>query len=136
MLTFIMLARLATLCPSAVVQTLDRLVEPLRATCTTKVGAKWHNMSAMLNHTDTILKTFPLIVQVKAGSVKQEFEKQEELRRSAMRAVAALLSIKDVEKSPVMADFVTQIRTNAEMATIFESVQEDPLSGVEPMDTS
>ena len=37
MLTFIMLARLSSLCPSAVVQRLDRLVEPLRATCTTKV---------------------------------------------------------------------------------------------------
>ncbi|XP_053530044.1 cullin-associated NEDD8-dissociated protein 2 [Ictalurus punctatus] len=110
MLTFIMLARLASLCQSAVVQRLDRLVEPLRATCTTKV---------------------------KAGSVKQEFEKQEELRRSAMRAVAALLSIRDVEKSPAMADFATQIRTNTEMATIFESVQGDPISGaVESMDTS
>ena len=47
---------------------LDRLVEPLRATCTTKV---------------------------KAHSVKQEFEKQDELKRSAMRAVAALLAITD-----------------------------------------
>ncbi|XP_076124630.1 cullin-associated NEDD8-dissociated protein 2 [Alosa pseudoharengus] len=110
MLTFIMLARLSSLCPSAVVQRLDRLVEPLRATCTTKV---------------------------KAGSVKQEFEKQEELRRSAMRAVAALLSISEVEKSPAMVDFANQIRSNAEMATIFESVQGDAISGgVEAMDTS
>lgn len=69
--------------------------------------------------------------------MRQEFEKQEELRRSAMRAVAALLSIRDVEKSPAMADFATQIRTNTEMATIFESVQGDPISGaVESMDTS
>lgn len=37
MLTFIMLARLASLCPSAVVQRLERLVDPLKATCTTKV---------------------------------------------------------------------------------------------------
>uniref|UniRef100_A0A671PRT6 Cullin-associated NEDD8-dissociated protein 1-like n=1 Tax=Sinocyclocheilus anshuiensis TaxID=1608454 RepID=A0A671PRT6_9TELE len=110
MLTFIMLARLSKLCPAAVVQRLDRLVEPLKATCTTKV---------------------------KAGSVKQEFEKQEELRRSAMRAVAALLSISEVEKSPAMADFANQIRSNAEMATIFESLQGDPLTGaVESMDTS
>uniref|UniRef100_A0A8C1RUR3 Cullin-associated and neddylation-dissociated 2 (putative) n=1 Tax=Cyprinus carpio TaxID=7962 RepID=A0A8C1RUR3_CYPCA len=110
MLTFIMLARLSKLCPSAVVQRLDRLVEPLKATCTTKV---------------------------KAGSVKQEFEKQEELRRSAMRAVAALLSISEVEKSPAMADFANQIRSNTEMATIFDSLQGDPLSGaVESMDTS
>uniref|UniRef100_A0A672S5L2 Cullin-associated NEDD8-dissociated protein 1-like n=1 Tax=Sinocyclocheilus grahami TaxID=75366 RepID=A0A672S5L2_SINGR len=110
MLTFIMLARLSKLCPAAVVQRLDRLVEPLKATCTTKV---------------------------KAGSVKQEFEKQEELRRSAMRAVAALLSISEVEKSPAMADFANQIRSNAEMATIFESLQGDHLTGaVESMDTS
>jgi len=47
---------------------LDQIVDPLRATCTTKV---------------------------KANSVKQEFEKQDELKRSAMRAVAALLQIPD-----------------------------------------
>ncbi|XP_041636248.1 cullin-associated NEDD8-dissociated protein 1-like isoform X2 [Cheilinus undulatus] len=35
-LTFLMLARLASLCPAAVLQRLDRLMEPLRATCTTK----------------------------------------------------------------------------------------------------
>lgn len=37
MLTFLMLARLASLSPAAVLQRLDRLVEPLKATCTTKV---------------------------------------------------------------------------------------------------
>ncbi|PNI73422.1 LOW QUALITY PROTEIN: CAND2 isoform 6, partial [Pan troglodytes] len=36
MLTFIMLARLATLCPAPVLQRVDRLIEPLRATCTAK----------------------------------------------------------------------------------------------------
>ncbi|KAG7236864.1 hypothetical protein INR49_000168 [Caranx melampygus] len=96
MLTFLMLARLASLCPAAVLQRLDRLVEPLKATCTTKV---------------------------KAGSVKQEFEKQEELRRSAMRAVAALLAVPEVERSPSMADFANQIRTNADMASIYQSIQ-------------
>lgn len=45
---------------------LDKLVEPLRHTCTMKV---------------------------KANSVKQEFEKQDELKRSAMRAAASLLTI-------------------------------------------
>ncbi|XP_029357989.1 cullin-associated NEDD8-dissociated protein 2 [Echeneis naucrates] len=96
MLTFLMLARLASLCPAAVLQRLDRLVEPLKATCTTKV---------------------------KAGSVKQEFEKQEELRHSAMRAVAALLAVPEVERSPSMVDFANQIRTNADMASIYQSVQ-------------
>uniref|UniRef100_A0A8C9YIS7 TATA-binding protein interacting (TIP20) domain-containing protein n=1 Tax=Sander lucioperca TaxID=283035 RepID=A0A8C9YIS7_SANLU len=96
MLTFLMLARLASLCPAAVLQRLDRLIEPLKATCTTKV---------------------------KAGSVKQEFEKQEELRRSAMRAVAALLAVPEVERSPSMTDFADQIRTNADMASIYQSIQ-------------
>ncbi|KAM3846314.1 cullin-associated NEDD8-dissociated protein 1-like isoform 2-T3 [Vipera latastei] len=109
MLTFIMLARLSTLCPNAVLQRLERLVEPLRATCSTKV---------------------------KAGSVKQEFEKQDELKRSAMRAVAALLTIPDADKSPVMAEFSSQIRANPEMSSLFESIQKDPtsLSTTESMD--
>lgn len=47
---------------------LESLVEPLRATCTMKV---------------------------KANSVKQEYEKQDELKRSALRAAAALLQIPD-----------------------------------------
>nr|XP_027787662.1 cullin-associated NEDD8-dissociated protein 2 isoform X2 [Marmota flaviventris] len=101
MLTFIMLARLATLCPVPVLQRVDRLIEPLRATCTAKV---------------------------KAGSVKQEFEKQDELKRSAMRAVAALLTIPEAGKSPGMADFSAQIRTNPELTILFESIQKDSAS--------
>lgn len=34
-------------------------------------------------------------MKVKANSVKQEFEKQDELKRSAMRAAASLLTIPD-----------------------------------------
>ncbi|KAI1882259.1 hypothetical protein AGOR_G00248840 [Albula goreensis] len=110
MLTFLMLARLSTLCPSAVLQRLDRLVEPLRATCTTKV---------------------------KANSVKQEFEKQDELKRSAMRAVVALLTIPEAEKSPLMSEFQSQISSNPELAAIFDSIQKDSSSAnMESMDTS
>lgn len=112
MLTYLMLVRLAHLCPSAVLQRLDRLVEPLRATCTTKV---------------------------KAHSVKQEFEKQDELKRSALRAVAALLSIPDAEKSPQMNDFLTQIKGSSELTSMFENIQKDVLSStteVVSMDTS
>ncbi|TRY55996.1 hypothetical protein DNTS_026860 [Danionella cerebrum] len=110
MLTFLMLARLSSLCPSAVLQRLDRLVEPLRATCTTKV---------------------------KANSVKQEFEKQDELKRSAMRAVVALLTIPEAEKSPLMSEFQSQITSNPELAAIFDSIQRDSSStNMESMDTS
>ncbi|KAL3888576.1 hypothetical protein ACJMK2_001063 [Sinanodonta woodiana] len=112
MLTYLMLVRLAHLCPSAVLQRLDRLVEPLRATCTTKV---------------------------KANSVKQEFEKQDELKRSAMRAVASLLTVPDADKNPQMNEFLTQIRSNSELASMFESIQKDASassSDTTVMDTS
>ncbi len=45
---------------------IDKLIDPLRTTIQSKA---------------------------KANSVKQEFEKQDELKRSAMRAIAALLTI-------------------------------------------
>lgn len=38
MLTSLMLVRLAHLCPTAVLQHVDRVVEPLRTTCTVKVN--------------------------------------------------------------------------------------------------
>jgi hypothetical protein len=66
MLTYLMVARVAQLCPGAVLTKLDKLVEPLKMTVTTKV---------------------------KANAVKQEYEKHDELKRSAMRAVAALMQI-------------------------------------------
>ncbi|TKS71422.1 Cullin-associated NEDD8-dissociated protein 1 [Collichthys lucidus] len=74
-------------------------------------------------------------IRVKAGSVKQEFEKQEELRRSAMRAVAALLAVPEVERSPSMADFANQIRTNADMASIYQSVQGGEGGGFGPAES-
>ncbi|KAE8612118.1 hypothetical protein XENTR_v10012731 [Xenopus tropicalis] len=101
MLTFIILTRLSALCPAAVLQRLDQLIEPLRSTCTTKV---------------------------KAGSVKQEFEKQDELKRSAMRTVTALLNIPEVENSRAMAEFLSQIRANSELSLLFENVQKDTVS--------
>jgi len=98
MLAYLMVARLAQLVPSAVLQRLEKLVEPLRHTCTMKV---------------------------KANSVKQEFEKQDELKRSAMRAVAALLTIPDAEKNPHLSEFVTTIKATPELQVIFDSIQKD-----------
>ncbi|CAK1544633.1 unnamed protein product [Leptosia nina] len=98
MLTYLMCARLATLCPAVVLQRLESLVEPLRATCTMKV---------------------------KANSVKQEYEKQDELKRSALRAAAALLQIPEAEKNPHLMDFVTQIKSFPELQPIFESILKD-----------
>ncbi|XP_014219728.1 cullin-associated NEDD8-dissociated protein 1 [Copidosoma floridanum] len=98
MLTYLMVARLAQLCPNAVLQRLDRLVEPLKNTCTMKV---------------------------KQNSVKQEYEKQDELKRSALRAVAALLLIPDADKNPALSEFVAHIRATQELQPLFELIQKD-----------
>ena len=49
---------------------------------------------------DKLIEPLKTTVQsrVKANSVKQEFEKQEEMKRSAIRTVAALLAIPDAGK--------------------------------------
>ncbi|XP_043472361.1 cullin-associated NEDD8-dissociated protein 1 [Leptopilina heterotoma] len=98
MLTYLMTARLAQLCPTAVLQRLERLVEPLKSTCTMKV---------------------------KANSVKQEYEKQDELKRSALRAVAALLTISDADKNPALNEFVSQIKATVELQPLFDMIQKD-----------
>ncbi|KAH0549044.1 cullin-associated NEDD8-dissociated protein 1 [Cotesia glomerata] len=98
MLTYLMTARLAQLCPTAVLQRLDRLVEPLKNTCTMKV---------------------------KANSVKQEYEKQDELKRSALRAVAALWTIPDADKNPALSDFMNVIKCTPELRMSFDVIQKD-----------
>ncbi|XP_068626901.1 cullin-associated NEDD8-dissociated protein 1 [Battus philenor] len=103
MLTYLMCARLAQLCPTVVLQRLESLVEPLRATCTMKV---------------------------KANSVKQEYEKQDELKRSALRAAAALLQIPEADKNPHLMDFVTQIKSLPELQPIFEAILKDSSGGM------
>ncbi|XP_063225020.1 cullin-associated NEDD8-dissociated protein 1 [Bacillus rossius redtenbacheri] len=98
LLTYLMVARLAQLCPTAVLQRLERLVEPLRNTCTTKV---------------------------KANSVKQEYEKQDELKRSALRAVSALANIPEADKNPHLGEFLSQIKSSSDLNVMYESVQRD-----------
>lgn len=116
MLTFLLLVRLSHLRPTALLQRIDKLIEPLRATLHSKV---------------------------KANSVKQEFEKQDELKRSAMRAISALLTIPDSDKCPQLVEFVSQIKSNADTAQLFESIQQDasvaslgPSGTSEPMELS
>jgi len=99
MLTYLMLVRLSSLCPNAVLQHLDRIVDPLRTTVQSKV---------------------------KANSVKQEYEKQDELKRSALRAVSALCAIPDANAHPILSDFLSQIRGSTETAAMFEAVRRDP----------
>lgn len=109
MLTYLMLVRLSGLCPNAVLQHLDRIVEPLRSTVQSKV---------------------------KANSVKQEYEKQDELKRSALRAISALCNIPDASIHPMLSDFLSQIRASADTAAMFESVRRDPSSASSSTDVA
>ncbi|XP_018011148.1 cullin-associated NEDD8-dissociated protein 1 [Hyalella azteca] len=102
MLTYLMLTRLAHLCPQAVLQKIEKVVEPLRSTVTSKV---------------------------KAHSVKQEYEKQDELKRSAMRAVAALLTIPDADKNMQLAEFVAHFKATPELEALYDSIQKDSSGG-------
>ena len=77
---------------------LDRIIEPLKNTCLQKV---------------------------KSNAVKQEYEKNDELKRSALRALVALLNIPDAEKNALMRDFITNIKGTAELAMMFELIQRD-----------
>lgn len=101
MLTYLMTARLAVLCPDAVLLRLDQFVQQLRATCTLKV---------------------------KANSVKQEYEKQDELKRSALRAVSALASIPKAGKNQQLAEFLKLIRETPELNKIYEYIQKDSVT--------
>ena len=95
MLTFLMVVRLSILCPKIVLQRLDRLVQPLK----------------------TILHS-----KVKANSIKQEFEKHDELRRAAIKAFLALKQIKDADKDPCINDFATSIKSQKEYQDLYDTV--------------
>ncbi|CAF4555104.1 unnamed protein product [Rotaria socialis] len=95
MLTFLMVVRLSILCPTIVLQRLDRLVQPLK----------------------TILQS-----KVKANSIKQEFEKHDELRRAAIKVFLALQQIKDANKVACINDFETSVKSSKEFHDLYNTV--------------
>ena len=109
MLIYLMLVRLCVLCPSAVLTRMDRLIEPLKATC---------------NH------------KVKQNAVKQEFEKQDELKRSALRAFLSLMAVPDADKSHVVTQFYDTITKNADLANLLEQIRKDSQLNVSPGDSA
>ncbi|EDV32322.1 uncharacterized protein Dana_GF14106 [Drosophila ananassae] len=102
MLTYLMTARLAVLCPDKVLLRLDQFIQQLRDTCTHKV---------------------------KANSVKQEYEKQDELKRSALRAVSALSQIPKANKNQQLMDFLKSIKETPELSKIYDYIQKDSVTG-------
>ena len=77
---------------------------------------------AVLQKLDQLVEPLKLTctAKVKANSVKQD-----ELKRSAMRAVAALLNISGADKHLQLNEFTTQIKSTPELANLFESIQKD-----------
>jgi len=86
------------------------------------------------------------VSKVKANAVKQEFEKQDELKRSAMRAFLALLAIPDAglfysillqitchfksiifpsDKNLLMTDFLAQIKSSTDLLILYDTIQKD-----------
>lgn len=98
LLTYLMLARLSALCPTQVLQRLDRLCEPLKA----QIQAK-----------------------AKTNAVKQENDKQDELRRAALRAVFALQRVPDADRQQQLSEILTSIRTSPELNSLYQTVQRD-----------
>uniref|UniRef100_A0A1I7XMD9 TIP120 domain-containing protein n=1 Tax=Heterorhabditis bacteriophora TaxID=37862 RepID=A0A1I7XMD9_HETBA len=98
LLTYLMLIKLAGLCPSQVLQRLDKICEPLKG---------------------------QLLTKPKSNAVKQEIDKQEELKRAVIRVILALQKIPDAERQQQLMDVVNTIRFTTELKIILENVQKD-----------
>lgn len=102
MLTYLMTVRLAHLCPGAVLQSKEGTCQLLRLR--NQIYCKYLYMLLGLDLLVEPLKT-TCMLKVKANSVKQEYEKQDELKRSALRAAVALAAI---PKSGKKIEYVTK----------------------------
>jgi len=95
-LAHLMLIRLAALAGPALLEGLDQLVEPLRTTVGTKP---------------------------KEGAVKQEVERNDELIRSSLRAIAAITRIPNVESNAKFEEFLKQTVKTGELGEKFATIK-------------
>jgi cullin-associated NEDD8-dissociated protein 1 len=95
-LAHLMLIRLSVLAGPVLLEGLDQLVEPLRATIATKA---------------------------KEGAVKQEVERNDELIRSALRAIVAITRIPNVESNHKFDEFLRQTVKTGELADKFAAIK-------------
>jgi len=112
MLAHLMLIRLTALAGPALLEGLDQLVEPLRETITTKP---------------------------QQGAVKQEIDRNDELIRSALRAIYAITKIPNSESNHKFEEFIRTTAKAGEIAEKFAAVkaeQELYAEGSDPMDIS
>jgi cullin-associated NEDD8-dissociated protein 1 len=111
MLGHLMLIRLSTVAGAALLEGLDQLVEPLRATIGTKA---------------------------KEGAVKQEVERNDELIRSSLRAIAAITRIPNVESNVKFEEFLRQTVKTGEFGEKFAAIkaESEQLATSETMDVT
>jgi len=95
-LAHLMLIRLSVLAGPALLEGLDQLVEPLRSTIATKA---------------------------KEGAVKQEVERNDELIRSALRAIVAITKIPNVESNHKYEEFLRTTVKTGELAEKFAAIK-------------
>jgi len=100
MISHLMLVKLAINAPSPVLEALDSLMDHLKVTITTKP---------------------------KDSAVKQEFDSNEELVRSALRAVCAISRIPNVDQNYKWEEFM-KIVTTGEIGQKFEIIRRDSSS--------
>jgi len=96
MLSHLMLIRLSAVAGPALLEGLDQLVEPLRATIGTKA---------------------------KEGAVKQEVERNDELIRSSLRAIVAITRIPNVESNIKFEEFLRQTIKTGEIGEKFTAIK-------------
>jgi len=108
-LAHLMLIRLSVLAGPALLEGLDQLVEPLRSTVGTKA---------------------------KEGAVKQEVERNDELIRSALRAIVAVTRIPNVESNHKFDEFLRQSVKTGELAEKFAAIAKEGEHNEDSMDLS
>jgi len=96
MLAHLMLIRLSTLAAASLLEGLDQLVEPFRATLGTKP---------------------------KEGAVKQEVERNDELIRSSLRAIVAIAKVPNVESNAKWEEFLKQNIKTGELGEKFAAIK-------------
>ncbi|KAG0260456.1 Cullin-associated NEDD8-dissociated protein 1 [Actinomortierella ambigua] len=97
MLAHLMLVRLSIVSPTAITQRLDDVVDPVQAT---------------------------LNFRPKATAVKQELEKNQEVVRSALRALAYLSRLADPATTPKFAVFLQEVRNGPHVYDFNQYVEE------------
>ncbi|CAB4064779.1 CAND1 [Lepeophtheirus salmonis] len=88
-----------------------------------------HVQDGLKDHYDIKMLTYLMVARVAEFESKfgqtRVYEKQDDLKRSAMRAVAALMGIPGANKHPILNEFITQIRNTPDLANLFDSIQKD-----------